>query len=309
MDELWGITAYFNPAKYRRRLENHRYFRQRLGIPLLAVELSFDGQFELAATDADRIVQISGGAILWQKERLLNVALAALPRGCTKVAWLDCDIIFGRSDWAEATSSLLDRHPLLQPFSHAQFMPPDWQPGEQADSLEVKHPPAFLIAEGAPVEAAIAFARDGARQMAYTPGIAWAARRELLTRHLFYDACIMGGGDGALMRAAYGFPWLTRDLQRMGPERYAHYLAWAEPFRESLDGETVGFVPGNVYHMWHGASTRRRYTRRHEGFAQFEFNPTVDIALAANGAWRWASSKPDMHAFARDYFIERNEDD
>lgn len=309
MDQLWGIVAFFNPAKFRRRLENYRVFRDRLDIPLLVVELSFDGRFELGATDADMLIQISGGAILWQKERLLNLALAALPEACTKVVWLDCDLVFGRSDWAAATTALLDRHPLLQPFSHAHFMPPDWRPDDlEAVALEVKHPPAFLIAGGAAVEAAIAFTTNSVVQMPYTPGIAWAARRELLSRHRIYDACILGGGDGALMRAAYGRPSLTRDLQRMSDERYRHYLAWAEPFHHALGGETVGFVPGNVHHMWHGASPQRRYTRRHGELARFDFEPAGDIAVGSNGAWEWASAKPDLHAFARDYFIGRSED-
>ena len=39
---LWAITCYFNPVGYRRRLENYRMFRQRLKVPLVAVELSFD---------------------------------------------------------------------------------------------------------------------------------------------------------------------------------------------------------------------------------------------------------------------------
>ena len=45
---LWAITCYFNPVGYRRRLENYRMFRQRLKVPLVAVELSFDEKFQLA---------------------------------------------------------------------------------------------------------------------------------------------------------------------------------------------------------------------------------------------------------------------
>jgi hypothetical protein len=41
----------------------------------VTVELSFDGRFELAGSDADILIQLSGGAVLWQKERLLNLAL------------------------------------------------------------------------------------------------------------------------------------------------------------------------------------------------------------------------------------------
>ena len=68
---MWAITSYFNPARYRRRLSNYRIFRANLGVPLVTVELSFDGQFELTEGDADILIQIPAGAMLWQKERLL----------------------------------------------------------------------------------------------------------------------------------------------------------------------------------------------------------------------------------------------
>jgi hypothetical protein len=54
---FWAITCYFNPAGYRRRLENYRTFRQRLKVPLVAVELSFGEEFQLASGDADILVQ------------------------------------------------------------------------------------------------------------------------------------------------------------------------------------------------------------------------------------------------------------
>jgi hypothetical protein len=78
---VWAIASYYNPVGYRRRLANYRLFRANLGIPLVTVELSFDGRFELAEDDADILIQLTGGAVLWQKERLLNLAAKAVPAG------------------------------------------------------------------------------------------------------------------------------------------------------------------------------------------------------------------------------------
>ena len=69
-----------------------------MSIPRVAVELSFDGRFELTDQDADILIQLRGGALLWQKERLLNLALKAVPSNATKIAWFDCDVILKRSD-------------------------------------------------------------------------------------------------------------------------------------------------------------------------------------------------------------------
>jgi hypothetical protein len=49
---LWAITSYFNPAGYRRRLSNFKIFRERLGIPLVVVELTYGPDFELEKQDA-----------------------------------------------------------------------------------------------------------------------------------------------------------------------------------------------------------------------------------------------------------------
>ena len=48
------MTSYYNPVRYKRRLSNYRLFRANLGVPLVAVELSFDG---LTEKDADILVQ------------------------------------------------------------------------------------------------------------------------------------------------------------------------------------------------------------------------------------------------------------
>src|SRR5690349_10101249 len=81
---LWAITSYFNPLDYRRRRQNYRAFRERLPLPLLTVELAYRSP-ELAAGDADLLVQLRGRDVMWQKERLLNIAVARLPPECDRV--------------------------------------------------------------------------------------------------------------------------------------------------------------------------------------------------------------------------------
>ena len=97
---LWAVTSYFNPTGSKRRFANYHAFRRALGVPLLAVEWSRDGRFELGESDADIVVQIGGGDLMWQKERLLNIGIGRLPASCREVAWLDCDIVLERFGWA-----------------------------------------------------------------------------------------------------------------------------------------------------------------------------------------------------------------
>lgn len=55
---LYAITSYFNPAGFQNHLAKYRVFRDHLTVPLITVELSFDGKFELNKSDADHLVQI-----------------------------------------------------------------------------------------------------------------------------------------------------------------------------------------------------------------------------------------------------------
>ena len=63
-----------------------------------------------AGRDADEVIHLttSPSNTLWQKERMLNLAVARLPARCTKVAWIDADSFFTNERWVADTSALLD---------------------------------------------------------------------------------------------------------------------------------------------------------------------------------------------------------
>jgi hypothetical protein len=288
--------------RYRRKRGNYRLFRERLGLPLVAVELAYGPDFELADEDAEILIRRRGGDVLWQKERLLNIALQALPDTCRKVAWVDCDVVFESADWSARTSLLLDRFKLVQPFSHLHRMPPDWEPGRELTvESELLHSVPFLIASGVPVATCLG---TPASQMQCSPGYVWAANREFLKEHQLYDACIVGGADSAIVRAAYG---RFEDALRLQHLNRDHYLAWAAPFHDAVRSN-VAFVDGNLFHLWHGKSVHRGYRERNEGLARFRFDPSTDVAVDQSGVWRWSSDKSEMHEFVRNYFASRKED-
>ena len=138
-------------------------------------------------------------------------------------------------------------------------------------------------------------------------GFAWAARRELLEQHQFYDACILGGGDRMLLCAALGQYEGGIIRTYMNPQQARHFVAWGRSFHESVRGR-VGFIDGNVFHLWHGELENRRYVERHRGFSSFNFDPVSDIAIDGKGVWRWNGPKTEMHRYVRSYFESRRED-
>lgn len=306
--DLWAITSFFNPMGYRRRLANFRQFRARLGLPLVAVELGFGPEFELQEGDAEILIQVRGGDVLFQKERLLNVARQALPHACRKFAWVDSDLLFGVDDWAERASRLLDRFPIAQLFSRMHYMPRDVSAGDV--SIEAAEHSRISLASAVPSGLSAAECLDHANNREfgrYSPGFAWAARREIFDEHGFYDGCIVGGGDRAMACAYYGcFDHVIRRHCMHDRER-ERYLAWAKPFHDAVGGR-VGFLDGDLFHLWHGALRDRKMHERHKGLSRFQFDPAADIAIGDQGGWRWNSSKPQMHDYVRGYFAGRNED-
>jgi len=315
---LWAVSTHFNPCHYRQRLTNHRLFRERLHAPLLTVELSCDGVFELNHKDADRVLQLSTRDVLWQKERLLNVAIATLPASCDAVAWLDGDVLFEREAWAADACRILQSSQIVQLYSHFTDLPRDVTSPSTANDTGVRTGESFVYQyEQGGHETALfdemwgsgEHPQVGGSEVRRTrqSGLAWAARRELLMRYGLYDACILGSGDRAIVCAAYGkHATSAQNFVRNDAQR-RHYLAWADHFAAAVDGR-VSYVPGRVFHLWHGEFRDRRYRERWRDLAPFDFNPYVDIAHDRSGCWRWSSDKPAMHEYVQEYFSMRQED-
>ncbi|MBS2028072.1 MAG: hypothetical protein JST54_09235 [Deltaproteobacteria bacterium] len=304
LSDVGVVAAYFNPCGYRTKRENLERFADAVraaGVPLVIAEAAFEGEdFSLPAQLG--ALRIRARDVMWQKERLLNVATSALPASCTKVAWLDADVLFARADWAEATSAALERYPIVQLFDAAVRLPF----GHTSDRGEGERYRGFAAAyvESPQVLLSGDFARHG------HTGFAWAARRELLVRHGLYDACIAGSGDHMMAHAFCGDwegPCVRRILGSSGPHR-AYFRSWSKRLYADVRAR-VGVVPGALWHLWHGEIVNRRYVLRNRELAAFDFDPARDLTVGPTGCWEWASKKPELHAWARDYFDHRREDE
>jgi hypothetical protein len=300
---MWAITAYYNPVRFERRLSNYRIFRANLGVPLVTMELSFDGRFELTQADADILIQISGGAVLWQKERLLNVAIKSVPQIEKNIAWLDCDVIFERTDWVREAELKLSEANIVQLYSDLiDLGPEDYQSNIKHYGLR---PSGHGIISLGLTQTNPTSWKEVRSALA---GLAWAASRDILEAHGFYDAMIIGSGDTSMFHAMHGqfeHEMRQRHLSRAHRE---HYLKWARPYYKTVGGK-VSNIPGRIYHLWHGEFMNRDYKNRQRLMAGFDFDPDADLRIGANGAWQWARSRPDLEHFLRQYFISRAEDD
>lgn len=302
-DDLWVITSYFNPEGYRTKRCNYDLFRERIvtsGIQLLTVECALREQsFELP--ESPDVIRIVGRDVMWQKERLLNVAISRLPAQCRKVAWLDADILFENPAWASETSTKLDSFPVVQPFDRAFRLPrgviEQTGPGDVYAGFAAiysRRPQQMLSGD---------FAGHG------HTGFAWAARREVLATRGLYDAAIAGSGDHMMAHAFCGdwtSPCVDRIIGKGTPQR-RYFTQWCKDVYPLVRAK-VGFVHGAALHLWHGEVGDRRYVDRNRELAAFDFDPATDIRIGAGGCWEWASKKPKLHRWAAEYFGHRQED-
>ena len=125
IDDLWILTSYFNPQRYNTKRRNYELFLdkiERSKLNWMVVECAF-GNTPFDLRRSPRVLQIRATHVMWQKERLLNIAIQQLPDRCEKVAWVDCDVLFENADWVIETSALLDHVPVVQPFDKAVRLP------------------------------------------------------------------------------------------------------------------------------------------------------------------------------------------
>jgi hypothetical protein len=279
------VTCLFNPAGYSRTKSKYREFRENLqNIPLVTVELSWDGKFE----SADGIhLHADSSNILWQKERLINIGIDALPDQCDKVAWVDADLIFTNPNWVNEADKVLESKQIVQLFERVINLGPDRNPVDSVESW------------------GSACQREEPDIVKHHVGHAWAVRRDLLKDGL-YDRMIIGGGDWLMADAWFGRgdqgvlsllpPRLKRDFQDW------NRVNFPDPVRD------IGCVPGEILHLYHGDKSQRRYNSRYQVLWQNDFDPVIDIEKNSDGVWAWATKKTGLADGVKKYFQVRNED-
>jgi hypothetical protein len=309
--DFWAITAFFNPMGWQSRLANYRTFREHLSIPLVAVELGYNGQFQLTPADADILIQIPGHDVMWQKERLLNIALDAVPPEIERIACLDSDVVFDRADVWLAADHTLDHCPIAQLFSHVEYLPLHDSRDRNRIRQTITPAPGFswLRELGySPLELCKPTWANSDDYPPVTYGLGWAFRRGLFADLGLYDPWIVGGGTRVHFYAAHGLLKEAADAFQFRPAMSDHFNDWAEDFHAAVDGNW-GYVPGSVMHLWHGTPARRKHRQRYTEFAQFDFDPTLDLTIDDDGAWRWNRDNRPMHRYLREYIAGRREDD
>lgn len=341
--EMWGLTCFFNPCGWRSRRENFEIFRKALQVPLVVVEWSQTGTFELEEGSDLKVVHVDGGSTLWQKERLLNLGIQAIPDGCTHVAIVDSDLVFEHGDWPEQVVSALGNNTIIQPFSQVCHLPPEIrsddfliQPNEPAYlsrceglgyALSVEPNQDYFLAQliGNQAERFKVIlktdslsknSREAEDINAFstfpiaTPGLAWCCSRDTLRAiGSIPDRFIAGGGDLFLMLGLLGRGKNLLDACKAAGLSYVDHHAYRQ-FCDTEIQHTLGALPQRVFHLHHGSLSNRRYDARHAALQRLNINLDEDLKVEKSGLLGLqGDNQLILEQHMRHYFQERKDDD
>lgn len=310
-ENFYVIAVISNPVRYRSRVRLFKQFEEQMkadGATLLVVELAFGHRpFEVTHAGNPWHLQLRSFSELWHKENLCNLGLrrlAELVPDYSTVAFIDADITFARShwlperrDWISETVHQLQHYDVVQMFQTALDLGPR---GECFGKYEGF---AWAYLEGK-------FDPQSFKYTSFHPGFCWAWRRDALSRvgNLLQYA-ILGAGDRHM-----AFSLVSMAKYSLHPGLDPHYatsiLEW-EKRADRYIQHNIGFVPGTIYHHWHGSKRRRFYHDRWKILVNNQYNPYTDLKTNDQGVLelvvmdrRQMKLRDDIRA----YFRSREED-
>jgi hypothetical protein len=139
----------------------------------------------------------------------------------------------------------------------------------------------------------------------YHPGFVWAMKRSIFKAvGGLYDKAIAGNGD-----IMFAFSLLS-DMSPAYINRYAPCIldTWREYNTKMKSLEpTIGYLPMEVYHLFHGLTRNRQYNSRHE-IIKTKLEQGWDTVVTKNAQGLYEFKDRELSDALHQYFLDRAED-
>lgn len=327
LDQFWVVTVLSNPIRYKRRYELYWRFAEmckQAGVKLVTVEQAFgERSFMVTSPSNPYHLQVRTVEELWHKENMINLgvkhaAVLANQQGSRvrEVAWVDADCRSVRMprDWFEETWHQLQHYQFVQMWENlidldTQFNPIGENPAQPSFMANyVKYgnpnPDAFRAIESEND----AYGYSG--KIFGRPGLAWAANIDAFNQvGGLIDYAILGAGDWYMAHGLVGSLVTARSEHAEGPYM-RKMLNWQDLAQKWIKRD-VGYVPGTVYHDFHGRKALRFYGTRGKILADCKFNPDTDLKYDHYGLLQletWDERQMVLRDRIRAYLRSRSED-
>lgn len=304
------ISCFFNPQKSAYRTAAFKKFYETIKHLDYRITECVIGNDEPEFGHLPYVDVVRTQNLLWHKEALLNRIVKDLPRRFKYVFWIDADVIFTNKHWlVDSCKVLRTKAKIIQPFEYCIHMEQDEtapnyhitesQRAQTNNHINIPKEIRRLWRSFASNKCNPKFHDTINKQINYDHhghvGFAWGIHREILDHIDLYDRALIGGADHIIAHAAVGefpFPCITKSFGDT-PD----ILRWQQRFHRWVDGK-IGFVKGDLYHIWHGDITKREYLKRIQ-----EFMPTADAIQKKDDNGLYVAGAPIP--YMEDYFENR----
>jgi hypothetical protein len=312
--DLHVIAVISNPVRYQSRYKLFKRFEKMVqdsGAILHVVEAAF-GERPPAITsfDSPRHYIFRTQDELWHKENMWNIALPRLPHDFKYVACVDADTRFARPDWAEETVHQLQHYEVVQMWSEAHDLTPDFNIYQKHLGFvycELHGYPKVQMTYGSgSSKLQASYGSGSSKRLYWHPGYAWAYTRKAIdTFGGLLDTAILGAADRHMAHALFG---TAEESLHSGltPGYKKAVMEWQE--RAAYLHQDVGYVPGAILHDFHGKKKDRKYADRWQILIDNKFDPYSDLTRDYQGLWQLRPERIGLRNQIREYFRGRNED-
>lgn len=310
------IITVFNSARYRTRWKHYEDFVSHCNlvgdsVRLWVVEVAFgDREFVVTSPTNERHLQLRTDSELWHKERSQNLLVQRIVQRHPRARWfafVDPDISFIRHDWADETRHALQHYDVVQMWKEGYDLDKDGHIIQEHRSFASCYKDNIPFSK----ENNTYYSPGQNRKKNYWhPGYAHAWRREALMEvGGLIDWAILGSGDHHMMHGLIGQMDKTLISDLSGNYKQA-MLRWEKSAAKIR--KNIGFVPGAIFHHWHGAKVSRQYRSRWKILTELKFDPLTDLRTDIQGLYMLNDNGNEKSILLRDrvrqYFHSRDED-
>jgi hypothetical protein len=303
------ISCFFNPQRSEYRLKAFNHFYDSIKhLNHHIVECVIGDDEPQLPTDNSNISLVRTKNLLWHKESLLNKLIDELPEKYKYILWVDADVIFTNLNWVPDAVKQLQENNIVQLFEFCTHLDRD-----QLEPInKIKHIRAIEnVLNGYKEEKTwrsfaanyVDFeARAESNDYDYHGhvGFAWGAKRSALNSMSvpLYDRALIGGADHIIAHACAGHiphSCITKSFK----DDIEDVNAWSREFYRVMRGK-LGYVSGNLYHIWHGDIKNRQYLKR-----IVDFTPKAKKIKQKDSNGLYMTDDQDTLDYMAMYFLTR----
>lgn len=271
--------VYFNSTGSKRLLMNYLYTVEKLklaNIPYYTIEMYTD------KPDIADAVHVKTDFVIFQKERLCYVLEKHIPKKYTKLLFMDSDIIYEDPNWYTEISCNLNKFNIVQGYSNIVYL--DLTYRERTLSLlSYNMKKVFPKIEKT------------------TPGGVWGFQRDWFNKVGFFQYDPVGANDSYSLQG-----WTGGAYKPDRPIPKYLVTAYNEFTQKIISLPSICYVPGTIYHLWHGSLKNRQY-----GKSRIQMFESVDnikdvMKIGKNDIFEMMDN--NLRKKIRDYFIRKDDD-